>query len=166
MSIDEIISTVQEYSCNLVEITGGEPLLQENTPSLARKLLTLGYNVLVETNGSRDINIITSRCHRIVDIKCPSSSMVEYNDMDNIYRLTPRDEVKFVIADKKDYLYAVELVKLIKKKMGSEFPVLFSPVTPGLKPSRLAKWILEDNLEVRLQLQLHKIIWGLDAEGV
>ena len=166
LSVDNIISKIQEYSCSMVEITGGEPLLQKNTPLLVDKLLSLGYRVLLETNGSMNIEVINNRCHRIVDFKCPGSKMNQHNDLENIKRLSSRDQVKFVIGDLNDYKFAADLAKLIKKRMGPDFPVLFSPVTPGLKPAHLAQWILDDSLEVRLQLQLHKIIWGPEAKGV
>ena len=166
LSIDSIIDAVGQYRCSLVEITGGEPLLQEETPLLAEKLIALHYTVLVETNGSRNIDLVDTRCHRIVDFKCPGSNMHQHNDLENIERLTPGDEVKFVIADREDYIFSRNLVATIKKRMGNNFPVLFSPLTPGLAAGELAKWILTDRLNVRLQLQLHKIIWGIGAKGV
>ena len=103
LSVDNIISKIQEYSCSMVEVTGGEPLLQENTPLLVDKLLSLGYRVLLETNGSMNIEIINNRCHRIVDFKCPGSKMNQHNDLENIKRLSSRDQVKFVIGDLNDY---------------------------------------------------------------
>ncbi len=166
LSVDAIIDAVGGYRCSLVEITGGEPLLQDETPLLVEKLIALQYTVLVETNGSRDIDLVGRRCHRIVDFKCPGSGMHQYNDLGNIERLTPGDEVKFVIANREDYMFSRSLVVAIRKRMGNTFPVLFSPVTPGLSARKLAKWILRDRLNVRLQLQLHKIIWGVDAKGV
>lgn len=166
LSLDTIIEKIGKHPCRLVEVTGGEPLLQENTPALVEKLLAVGYRVLIETNGSQNINLVSDKCHRIVDFKCPGSNMHTHNDLQNIDKLTQLDEVKFVISNREDYLFSVELVKIIRKKMGSEFSILFSPVMSELEPSTLAEWILQDNLEVRLQLQLHKIIWGTNAQGV
>ncbi len=166
LSLEEIIEKIRRYSCSLVEITGGEPLLQENTPTLADELLSLGYRVLVETNGSQNIDLVSRICHRIVDFKCPGSGMHQHNDLQNITRLTPNDQVKFVISNREDYLFSCNLAETIREKTGSEFPILFSPAVPDLKPKTLARWILQDSLEVRLQVQLHKIIWGTNARGV
>ncbi len=166
LSLESIVDRVKKFSCPLVEITGGEPLLQKNTPLLVDKLISLGFTVLVETNGSLNIDCVTPLSHRIVDFKCPSSHMEENNDLDNISRLTLRDEVKFVIANRKDYDFSRTLVTKIRERMGESFPILLSPLTPGLEPRILAKWILEDCLPVRLQLQLHKIIWGMEVRGV
>ncbi len=166
LSIDTIMKSISRYQCSLVELTGGEPLLQENTPLFIEKLLSRGYTVLVETNGSLNIDSISKKCHRIVDFKCPSSRMQDKNDLDNIGRLTSKDEIKFVIADRDDYEFSCDLLRVIRKTMGDTFPVLFSPLTPGLNPRTLAEWILNDRLMVRLQLQLHKIIWGTHIRGV
>lgn len=167
MDPDEIVRKVRRLSsCRLVEITGGEPLLQEQTPQLVETFLNMGYKVLLETNGSLNIDILNPLCSRIVDFKCPGSLMDMHNDWKNIDRLTSLDQVKFVICNKEDYTFAKEHVRQILGQMGSNFPVLFSPVTPVLDPKDLAQWILEDSLPVRLQLQLHKVIWGQDKRGI
>ena len=165
LSIPEILTKVKEYNCNLVEITGGEPLSQEETPLLIHKLLNRGHVVLLETNGSHDIRIIDQRCIRIVDIKCPGSGEVEKNNLNNLNNLTLRDQVKLVIGSREDYEFAKKVSKMTKES----FPqnnILFSPMNPDLKPEELARWILEDHLEVRLHLQLHKIIWPDIDRGV
>lgn len=159
-SLDEILHKIASFPCPLVEVTGGEPLMQHNTPKLLMKLLRLGYKVLVETNGSMNIDLIDKRCIRIVDIKCPSSGEADKNDPGNLKRMTGKDELKFVIGCRSDYEFAKNLI------MSKEFTnlkiktPLFSPVPGKLKPTKLASWILEDHLNVRLQLQLHKVIWG------
>ena len=165
MDIPEILEQVAIFKCPLVEITGGEPLLQPETPRLVSCLLNKGYEVILETNGRLDISIIDGRCVKIVDIKCPSSAESDKNDLNNLKRLSPKDQLKFVIGDRKDYEYAREILKLRSKG----FPlshILFSPVSGKIAPARLAKWIIEDNLRVRLHLQLHKIIWPNILRGV
>lgn len=165
MELTEIINRIAAHRCRLVEITGGEPLLQSQTPILIYKLLENGYEVMLETNGSLDISRVDGRCIKIVDIKCPTSGESDKNDMENLKRLGSKDQVKFVIENRMDYEYA-------KETMDSNCPdfpeeqILFSPVSGGIAPSRLAEWILEDNLNVRLHLQLHKIIWPDRKRGV
>lgn len=162
MELDQLLEQVAAYSCKLIEITGGEPLLQEETPALVRRLLDRGCQVLMETNGSQDISRVDRRCIKIVDIKCPGSGQSHANDFNNLTRMEPKDQLKFVIGGREDYQYAKETLK----RLYSGFPmnhVLFSPVTGKLESPDLAKWILEDHLDVRLHLQLHKIIWpGID----
>jgi 7-carboxy-7-deazaguanine synthase len=158
MEIEPIIKQVDSFRCTLVEITGGEPLIQAETPFLIYRLLENGYEVMVETNGSLDISIIDNQCIKIVDIKCPSSMQSDKNDLENLKRVSRKDQVKFVIGTRIDYEFAVEIIKLIP----SGFPghhILFSPVFEKIKPSRIAKWILKDKLDVRFHLQLHNIIW-------
>ena len=165
MELTEIVSRIADYKCPLVEITGGEPLLQSKTPTLIYKLLENGYEVLMETNGSLDISGVDGRCIKIVDIKCPTSGESDKNDMENLKRLRPKDQVKFVIENRIDYEYAKETID----SNCPDFPeeqILFSPVSEGIAPSQLAKWILEDNLNVRLHLQIHKIIWPDRKRGV
>ena len=165
MELTEIINRIAAHRCRLVEITGGEPLLQSQTPILIYKLLENGYEVMLETNGSLDISRVDRRCIKIVDIKCPTSGESDKNDMENLKRIGSKDQVKFVIENRMDYEYA-------KETMDSNCPdfpeeqILFSPVSGGIAPSRLAEWILEDNLNVRLHLQLHKIIWPDRKRGV
>ncbi|MBW2576422.1 MAG: radical SAM protein [Deltaproteobacteria bacterium] len=165
MELTEIVSRIADYKCPLVEITGGEPLLQSNTPILISKLLENGYEVLMETNGSLDISSVDGRCIKIVDIKCPTSGESDKNDMENLKRLGPKDQVKFVIGNRMDYEYAKETIDSTCPDFPKE-QILFSPVSEGIAPSRLAEWILEDNLNVRLHLQLHKIIWPDSERGV
>jgi 7-carboxy-7-deazaguanine synthase len=167
MSVEDIIHQLRPFSCPLVEITGGEPLIQSETPVLIQNLLEQGWQVLVETNGSIDIACIDPRCVRIVDFKCPSSFESSANDYKNIERLTPRDEIKFVIGDREDYEFARALVARVKSLVSAaKIPIHFSPVAERLPPRILVQWILEDHLRVRLNLQLHKFIWGPDERGV
>lgn len=162
MSVEEILQNVHRFQCGLVEITGGEPLLQDETPRLAAALLNEGKTVLVETNGSMDIDVLPEKTIRIMDIKCPSSGESEKMDWDNLSRLNSKDEVKFVVADQNDFDWAVGIVR--DYHLESVCVVLFSPVTEQLPASFLANWILESELDVRFQLQLHKILW-LDQRG-
>lgn len=164
-SLDEILADIQKYPCRLIEITGGEPLLQHDTPELARLLLGRGYSVLVETNGSKNIALLDSRCMRIMDIKCPSSRESQHNDFTNLERFTARDELKFVIASREDYDYA----KAVMAKFPENFKIKnihFSPFSAILDPGQLAGWMLEDGVQARLSLQLHKSIWPTTLRGV
>jgi len=167
MTIAQISTGVSAFNCPLVEITGGEPLMQEETPFLVDKLLSQGFTVLVETNGSCDISLLNPRCARIVDLKCPSSGEQDANDYANLDRLSGNDELKFVLAERRDFEFARDLARRVQKvPAGMAIPVNFSPVFGRLAPKTLAEWILDDRLQVRLNLQLHKIIWGHDARGV
>ncbi len=163
MEIGQILERVRERRCDLVEVTGGEPLLQADTPQLIARLLDTGKTVLLETNGSLDIGLVDKRCARIVDIKCPSSGMSGQNDLSNLEKLGARDELKFVISTREDYEFARRIVSTIP---ALRWAINFSPVSGAVDPSNLARWILEDGLRVRLNLQLHKIIWGAEARGV
>ncbi len=158
MKIEEIIDVVDSYGCPLIEITGGEPLLQATTPDLVSELLKRGYEVLLETNGSLDISSVDNRCLKIVDFKSPSSGMSERNDLENIARLSDGDEVKFVIGNRSDYEFARDLIKKTGLEPSATYPIHFSPVFGKQDPGTLAEWILDDRLNVRLQIQLHKII--------
>ncbi len=165
LTIEEILPRVDNYKCPLIEITGGEPLLQGDTPLLIDRLLEKKYEVLLETNGSIDISVVDSRCIKIVDIKCPSSGENDKNDLENLKRLNQKDQIKFVIGSREDYEFAKETTKLISPG----FPmrnVLFSPLIEQMHLSQLAEWILEDRLSVRLQIQLQKIIWPEKERGV
>jgi 7-carboxy-7-deazaguanine synthase len=167
MSVAQISEKVRTYSCPLVEITGGEPLIQPGTPDLIAALLDQGYGVLLETNGSCDISLSDPRCTRIVDFKCPSSGESAANDYANIDRLQDHDEVKFVMANREDYEFAGEILRKVQAAFyGRGIPVHFSPVFGLLAPKTLVEWILRDRLQVRLNLQLHKVIWGPDERGV
>ncbi|MBN1545898.1 MAG: radical SAM protein [Syntrophaceae bacterium] len=166
MELGEIIDRLLAYPCRLVEVTGGEPLLQKETPVLIRELLDRGFEVLLETNGSLNIDSVDQRCIRIVDIKCPSSGEADKNDFENFHRLTPQDEIKFVIDDRADYEYATGIIYEYEKACATCKPALFSPVFGRMDPAKLAHWIIEDGLPVRMQLQLHKIVWGSERRGV
>ncbi len=165
MEIDEIIEKVISYRCHVVEITGGEPLIQDETPILIKRLLDLGFQVLLETNGTKDISVVDRRCIRIVDIKCPCSGEEEKMDYENLKRLSEHDEIKFVIAERRDFDFAKEVLKKWKIVPFKPNPVHFSPVYGKLSPQELAKWILDERLGVRLNLQIHKILWG-ERRGV
>jgi 7-carboxy-7-deazaguanine synthase len=166
LAIPAVISKVQTYQCLLVEITGGEPLLQEETPVLIHTLIEQGYTVLLETNGSLDISCVDSRCVKILDIKCPSSGQAQFNDLLNLQRLSERDEVKFVIGDRGDYDYARQIVRQMHESPHGTLCIHFAPVFDKMKSDDLARWILDDHLPVRLQLQCHKIIWDHELRGV
>ena len=135
-------------------------MLQKETPTLIQKLLDEEYEVLLETNGSQDIGRVDGRCVRIVDIKCPSSGEEDKNDLKNLNKLTDKDEVKFVIGDRGDYEYAKRVLNLMPANSTRKTAVHFSTVFGETDPKTLAKWILEDHLDVSLHLQLHKLIWG------
>lgn len=176
MTLDAIIDRVRGFGCPTVEITGGEPLLQPAVYPLMERLLDEFETVLLETSGAVNIKDVSPRVVRIVDLKCPSSGEVERNDWSNIDLLTPRDEVKFVIGDRGDYEWSVDVVR--KHNLTPRYPVIFAPVADRpnadrlkpakehLAPAKLAEWILEDRLDVRLGLQLHKIIWPATTRGV
>jgi 7-carboxy-7-deazaguanine synthase len=157
ISLSEIIERVKRYECRNVCITGGEPLLQENINKMINLLKKNHFNVYIETNGSQNIDILPKGIVRIVDIKCPGSGMEHETDWQNIERLKRKDEVKFIISSKRDYEWAKEITK--KYKIVDRTTVLFGLAHGKLKPKTLAGWILKDGLDVRLQLQLHKIVW-------
>ncbi|MEW6259209.1 MAG: radical SAM protein [Thermodesulfobacteriota bacterium] len=165
LEIEEILERIRTFGCRRVEITGGEPLLQAETPELIRRLLDTGYTVLLETNGSMNINTVDPRCVRIVDIKCPSSGESGQIDWQNLDRLTKDDQLKFVLSDRTDFIFAVETLQRVPDRLPSEH-VLFSPVWGLLSPAVLAQWILETGIDVRLHLQLHKWIWPEIERGV
>ncbi|MGA2506070.1 MAG: radical SAM protein [Chitinispirillaceae bacterium] len=158
LSLEQVVRTVQEHRTKLVEITGGEPLLQAETPLLCRRFMELGYTVLVETNGSLDISCVPPPAIRIVDIKCPSSGHEGSFLNKNFSMLTSADECKFVLSDKDDFFWALDVVR--KENLHETATVIFSPNMKLLPPKDLAEWIVEENAPVRLGMQLHKIIWG------
>lgn len=167
MTIDEIVEQVTRFGVKLVEITGGEPLLQPACGALAQRFLDDGFTVLCETSGALPIDRLPSAVIRIMDLKCPSSGEVEANDWTNIDRLTERDEVKFVIGDRADYDWAVKIIRqhdLVGRVRAGG--ILMSPVFDRLQAARLVEWVLEDRLSVRVQVQLHKVIWEPDRIGV
>jgi 7-carboxy-7-deazaguanine synthase len=165
MTIDDVVGRVAEYGCDVVEITGGEPLLQKDVYPLMRRLLDEGRTVLLETGGHRSVDEVPEGVIRVIDVKCPGSGEAEKMYWANLDRLRPTDEVKFVIKDRSDYEYARDVV-LRHDVIGRSAAVLFSPVHGVLEPKALAEWILADRLPVRLQLQAHKYVWGADVRGV
>lgn len=158
ITVDALLEQIAAYPCRLVEITGGEPLLQEETPRLIKKLLDRGNTVLLETNGTIDLSPVDPRCFKIMDIKCPSSGESGKNNFANLSRLAAHDEIKFVIATNEDYAYAKKMLPLLQQHT-APCHIHFSPVYGRCDPAALASWILEDGLPVRLSLQLHKAIW-------
>jgi len=166
LEVMEVLEKVAAYGCPLVEVTGGEPLIQEDTPLLVNSLLCEGYKVLLETNGTQDIDKVDQGCVRVMDVKCPSSGEQEKNNLVNLSRLTPSDEIKFVIGGREDYEYAVEILGFNGPGAFNAGQVHFSPLFGRMDLKVLAEWILKDHLKVRLHLQLHKIIWGPDTRGV
>lgn len=166
LEIDEIIQEIESYHCSLIEITGGEPLIQPETPKLIRLLLDKRYTVLLETNGSQRINIVDDKCIKIMDIKCPSSGEQNNNDLYNIELLSEKDEIKFVIGDLEDYEYATRVLNTFNEVLQRKITVNFSPVFGKIEPKKLANWLLNDHFNARLQIQLHKIIWDPNERGV
>ncbi len=164
MSIEAVVSRVDEHGCSLVELTGGEPLLQRDAPALMEALLGRGYEVLLETSGSRPIDQVPHGVRRIVDVKCPASGEADRNRWENLDLLAPGDELKFVITDRADYDWAVRL--LSERTIPQRVPIHFSPVHGELDPETLAGWVLGDRLRVRVQLQLHKLLWPEVVRGV
>lgn len=162
MPVAAIISEVKRLGCNLVEVTGGEPLLQGDVYELLRLLLTDEYQVLLETNGSMNLGKVPGGVVKIVDFKTPGSGEGDKNLWKNIDYMNNRDEAKFVLTSREDYLWARARVE--EYGLSDRMEVLFSPVIPSLDGRKLAQWILDDGLQVRLQLQLHKILWG-DEKG-
>ena len=158
MSTEEVINDVKKFDSKRVEITGGEPLLQEETFLLVNKLLENNYTVLLETNGSIGLDKMDSKVVKIIDIKTPGSGCEGSFRMENLAFLNPDDEIKFVLMDRKDFDWAKEMIE--KHNLNGKATVLFSPVSGKLDPRDLSEWILQEGLDVRLQLQLHKIIWG------
>lgn len=163
MTIEKIINQVSQYECPLIEITGGEPLLQKETAELTQVLSEQGFRVLVETNGTLDIDLLQNNIVRIVDIKCPGSGVKDKTDWDNLERLNQHDEVKFVLTSQSDYEWAKEVIS--KYNLMNRVAILFSPAHEKLNPADLAHWILVDRLNIRLQPQLHKILWSNKTKG-
>src|SRR3990172_4191091 len=157
LTVDGALKEIRSYNCPRVEITGGEPLLQEETNELASKLLDEGYSVLMETNGSRSLDGLDQRLVKVVDVKCPSSGFAGAFLVENLDFITPGDEVKFVVGDRTDYEFAKRFLEEFIQDRTEK--VLFAPVRPDMDPRELADWILRDRLKVRLQLQIHSYIW-------
>lgn len=171
MSLEAVVDQVKGYGCSLVEVTGGEPLAQPAAFELITRLCEERFDVLIETSGAIDIAPVDSRASVILDVKCPGSEMDDRMRWDNLQCIRQKDQVKFIIGDRRDYEWAVDVVK--RYRLTETCPVLFSPVFGTgehddqcslLRP--LAEWILQDRLPVRLQVQLHKFIWDPDMRGV
>ncbi|HEV8130889.1 MAG TPA: radical SAM protein [Acidobacteriota bacterium] len=162
-SLRQVLDEVGNYQCDLIEVTGGEPLLQPAVNILMRQLIGQGKKVLLETGGSLDISQVPNEVTIILDIKTPGSGMERHNLWSNLDILKPTDQIKFVVCDRKDYEWARQVIR--DRKLEKRSQVLISPVY-GSDLSQVAAWILEDNLKVRFQIQLHKWIWGPDARGV
>jgi 7-carboxy-7-deazaguanine synthase len=165
MSVEAVVEQVKGYGCPLVEVTGGEPLLQRDVYPLMERLIDAGHTVMVETGGHLSIAQVPPQVIRIMDVKCPGSGESARNHWDNLEQLTSRDEVKFVLRDRADYEFARDIV-VRHGLAGRTAAVLFSPVHGVLEAKELAEWILQDRLPVRLQLQAHKFIWDPATRGV
>lgn len=164
LTIDEILSKVRDYGCQLVEVTGGEPLAQPAALPLIARLCDAGYTVLIETSGAIDVQPVDQRARLILDVKCPDSGMTDRMHWPNLAYLTAKDEAKFVLASRADYEWARGIVA--QYRLADRCTVLFSPVFGSLDLRPLAEWILVDRLSVRFQLQMHKYIWAPDMRGV
>jgi 7-carboxy-7-deazaguanine synthase len=166
VSLDEVMRQVRDLGGRLVEITGGEPLLQEEVYPLMDRLLGEGYTVMLETSGERPIGRVPRDVIKIVDVKCPDSGEGDTFALENLEHLAPHDQIKFVIASRRDYEFARDFTRS-NELTGRAEAVIFSPVHGKLDLAQMAGWILEDGLDrVRFGSQLHKIIWGADAQGV
>lgn len=165
MTIEDVVTAVGAYGCPLVEVTGGEPLLQPDVYPLMQRLVGLGQTVLLETGGHIDVSEVPSAVIKILDVKCPGSGEVDRNAWGNFDQLTARDEVKFVVRDRLDYEFARAVIRRHRLDQRCA-AVLLSPVHRVLDPRQLAEWSLADRLPARTQIQLHKYLWGDAARGV
>lgn len=163
-NVEELIAIAQTFNCKLIEITGGEPLLTPETPELCRRLLALNYEVMVETNGSLPIAPLPREVRKILDCKLPGSGMSGQNLYENYQLLQPHDEVKFVVSNREDFEFALRVIKEyeLPKKTAN---LLFSPVWGRVEFAELARWVIEESEHGRMQLQMHRLIWG-DRPGV
>jgi 7-carboxy-7-deazaguanine synthase len=164
-SVDEVLAEIDRAECTLVEVTGGEPLLQEDVYPLMQSLLDRGKTVLLETGGHRSTARVPAPVVTILDVKCPGSGEADRNDWGNLERLRPHDEVKFVIKDRADYEFALDVIAKFQLARHAA-AVNLSPVHGVLDPRELSSWVLADRLPARVQLQLHKYIWDAGARGV
>lgn len=164
-SIDDVVVEVERHGCRLVEITGGEPLLQDDVYPLMERFIDDGYQVMLETGGHRPIGRVPSPVVKIVDVKCPGSGESEKNCWANFEALSAHDEVKFVIKDRVDYEFAREVIERFQLSVRVS-AVLMSPVHDVLHPRALSEWMLADCLPARLQIQLHKVLWPATQRGV
>jgi len=160
MTLDQIMEEVEKYACELVELTGGEPLLQPEIYELATRLADSGRTVLIETGGHRDISKLDPRVVRIMDLKCPASGECEKNLWSNLAQLRPSDEVKFVIADRGDYEWTLNTIR--EHRLEDRAKLLISTAFGMIESAQVVAWMLEDKLRARFQLQLHKYIWPPD----
>ena len=166
MRVAEVLEKVRSYDCKLVEITGGEPLVQKRECcELVTQLCDVGYTVLIETGGSLDASGLDNRAIKILDVKCPGSGEAERNFWANLATLSPKDEIKFVIKDRADFDYALAVIEKYALDQREPF-VLMSPVWGAVEWKALAAWILQSGVRARMQLQMHKLIWGADTIGV
>jgi 7-carboxy-7-deazaguanine synthase len=164
-TVDDVLAEVEQFDCPLVEITGGEPLLQEDVYELMTRLLSQGRTVMLETGGHRPIDRVPAAVVKIVDVKCPGSGESAKNDWRNLERLSPHDEVKFVVKDRTDYEFARDVIR--GRSLATRCAaILMSPVHGETDAKMLSEWMLADRLPVRLQLQLHKFIWPPGTRGV
>ena len=164
MSIDSIIEQIKKYNCNLVELTGGEPLFQSESIELMNRLCAEGFEVMLETGGSLPIKDVNQQVMIILDLKCPSSNMMKKNLYENLQYIKPTDEIKFVMGTREDYEWSKEIIK--KYNLEGKCGLLASVIFGSLEPLKLVEWILEDNLKIRFQLQMHKFIWEPNTKGV
>ena len=165
-SVSELLALVRAAGQPLIELTGGEPLLQPELPVLAQALLEAGCEVLLETNGSLPVDAMPPGVKKIVDVKLPSSGMDEHNDIDNYSRLGPDDELKFVTGDRTDFDWALAWIKRYRLRE-LKIPLVFSPVYGAVEPAELARWVIDSGMpELRMQIQMHKVMWHPDRRGV
>ena len=164
MLFDEILDRIKSYNCNLIEITGGEPLFQENCIEFMNLLLNINYEVMLETSGSLSVEKVDKRIKKIIDFKCPSSKMEKKNFWENVNYISNNDEIKFVIGNKSDYNWAK--TKILEFDLLNKSSILISVIFGKLQLVELAEWILKDKLKIRLQIQLHKYIWEPETRGV
>ena len=158
MRMSSILNKIKKYPTKYVTVTGGEPLAQQSCLKLLAKLCNFGYDVSLETSGAINVSNVDKRVKKIIDIKTPGSAEENKNKFENLKHLTTKDEIKFVICDQSDYVWAKK--NIIEKNMANICEIIFSPAHESIKPKNLANWILKDQLNVRMQVQLHKYLWG------
>ncbi len=164
MEITHIMNEIKQWDCNLVEVTGGEPLFQDKCINLLNELVNSNYEVMLETGGSLSISDVPKKVIKIVDFKCPSSTMEKKNLWSIVEDLQPHDEVKFVIGNREDFDWARD--RIIEYSLDKICTLLFSPTFEKIDPQLMVEWILAENLPVRMQMQMHKMIWSPDKQGV
>ena len=164
MEITHIMNEIKQWDCNLVEVTGGEPLFQDKCINLLNELVNSNYEVMLETGGSLSISDVPKKVIKIVDFKCPSSAMEKKNLWSIVEDLQPHDEVKFVIGNREDFDWARD--RITEYSLDKICTLLFSPTFEKIDPQLMVEWILAENLPVRMQMQMHKMIWSPDKQGV